>query len=408
MQPRGGARRSKLYASLRSFALLGTLLAVLYVLVGDTGGGGGGVSFHPARGAAPGARPAPPVGFARRDARLPAGVTALYPPLPAGAPSPFSEGVSRIVVTFIGPHMNVWYTACLRALILQHCGAPTVRVLVWANELPDSFVDAALGDVLGSPPRLHLVRYNLTALAAGAPSAPETLDFVTNPPVGADGKGVQPTMEPQVRMAHVTDVLRMVVLWRFGGVYLDADILPLRPLHNLGVRYAANLGNYECTRALYPGWPGGEPIEMPVRLGGATVSCMCVCFLSFPAPRHPFVEGVLARGLEAFKARDCVYGGLGAWVAMDVIRDLVQRGDPAFDAAPISVSEALCWPQVLDAVPPQSDANVDAIMRDCVSVHMMGGAHAKKFSADAIDNSTLFGQVYGRLRLPAKCPDIKY
>jgi hypothetical protein len=143
------------------------------------------------------------------------------------------------------------------------------------------------------------VRYNLSALAAEAPSAPETLDFVLRPPVGADGKGVQPTMEPQVRMAHVTDVLRMVVLWRFGGVYLDADILPLRPLHALGAAYAANLGNYECTRALYPGWPGGDPIPMPPRLGGATVSCMCVCFLSFPTPRHPLVEGVLARGLEA-------------------------------------------------------------------------------------------------------------
>ena len=392
-------RGGKCAAGCRNFFLLATLLAVLYVLLQDGGGGPR---------AAPGGRALPPnAPAARRDARLPSGVTSLYPPLPPGAPNPFSEGATRIVITFIGAHMNLWYTTCLRALILQHCAAPSVRVLVWANELPDAFVDGALGDVVGSPPRLHLVRYNLTALAAGVPSAPDTLNFVVNPPVGADGVGVQPTMEPQVRMAHVTDVLRMVVLWRFGGVYLDADILPLRPLHNLGPAYAANLGNYECTRALYPGWPGGDPIPMPPRLGGATVSCMCVCFLSFPTPRHPLVEGVLARGLEAFKARDCVYGGLGAWVTMDVIRDLVQRGDPAFDAVPLSVSEALCWPQVQDAVKPQSDAEVDAIVRDCVSVHMMGGAHAKKFSAVTIDNTTLFGQVYARIapRLPPRCPD---
>jgi hypothetical protein len=400
---------SRRLSTLRSLALLATLLAVVYVLLQE-GGGGGGPQSGGGRGAPPGGRPAPAGGGGggapRRDPRLPSGVTSLYPPLPPGAASPFSEGVTRIVVTFIGAHMNAWYTACLRALILQHCGAPHVRVLVWANELPDSFVDAALGDVVGArPPRLHLVRYNLTALAAGAPAAPETLDFVVNPPVGGDGVGVQPSMEPQVRMAHVTDVLRMVVLWRFGGVYLDADILPLRPLHELGNVYAANLGNYECTKALYPGWPGGEPIAMPPRLGGATVSCMCVCFLSFPAPRHPLVEGVLTRGLEAFKARDCVYGGLGAWVAMDVIRDLVARGDPAFDARPVSVSSALCWPQVLDAVPPQSEEAVDAIMRDCASVHMMGGAHAKKFAQTSIGNDTLFGQVYTRLRLPARCPE---
>jgi len=243
----------------------------------------------------------------------------------------------------------------------------------------------------------------VTELAAAAPAASETIDFIQNPPGGEIG-GIQPSMEPQVRMAHVTDVLRMVVLWRFGGVYLDADILPLRPVHDLGIRYSANLGNYDCTAALYPGWPEGKPIALPARLGGETVSCVCICFLSFPQPGHIIIRDVLTKGLAAFKARSCVYGGLGAWLIMDVIKGLLD--DPALDARPMSVTEALCWPQVLDAVPPQSPSNVDAILRDCLTVHMMGGAHAKKFGATTIGNDTLFGQVYTRLqgeRLPASC-----
>ena len=90
---------------------------------------------------------------------------------------------------------------------------------------------------------------------------------------------------------------------------------------------------------------------------------------------------------------------------MDVLREAVLRDDPALDARPLSVTEALCWPQVLDAVPPQSEASVAAILRDCLTVHMMGGAHAKKFAQTAIDNSTLFGQVFNRIAFPAgACP----
>jgi hypothetical protein len=129
---------------------------------------------------------------------------------------------------------------------------------------------------------------------------------------------------------------------------------------------------------------------------------------------------VLEQGLAVFQSRSCVYGGLGAWLFMDVLRTAVAlegggggggsaggggevAAAPALDARPISVSEALCWPQVLDAIPPQSEEAVAGIMRDCLSVHMMGGAHAKKFAQTSVDNSTLFGQVYNRLVLPARC-----
>jgi hypothetical protein len=130
---------------------------------------------------------------------------------------------------------------------------------------------------------------------------------------------------------------------------------------------------------------------------------MCVCFLSFPAPRHALIGRVLERGLDVFASRSYVYGGLGAWLFMDVLRESV--GADGFDVRPISVGEALCWPAVTDATKPQSRGAVDAIMRDCATVHMMGGAHARKFGSTLIDDSSLFGQVYARVRpaLPLNC-----
>ena len=46
-----------------------------------------------------------------------------------------------------------------------------------------------------------------------------------------------------------------------------------------------------------------------------------------------------------------------------------------------------------------ADGAVAAIMKDCKAVHMMGGAHAKKFGSEVIGDDTLFGQVYNRLAL---------
>ena len=329
--------------------------------------------------------------------RLPSGVRALYPCPPAGTRDVFAPDTLRIVVTFIGAHMNLWYRTSLRTLVRTHCTVSHVRVLVWANELTDAWADEYFSDLRApdGSPMLVLVRYNVTEVSYMAPGAPDSLSYLLDPPLGDAAAAV--FMEPQVRMAHVTDVLRMVILWRFGGVYLDADILVLQPIHELGVAFAANFGNYECTQAINPGWPSAPGIVFPPALGGETVTCMCVCFLSFPAPGHAVIADVLVRGLAAFQSRGHVYGGFGAWVFMDALRAAVS--EPGFDVRPISTTEILCWPQVLNATVPQANNAVAAIMTDCKAVHMMGGAHAKKFGSEIIGDDTLFGQVFNRLEL---------
>jgi hypothetical protein len=371
------------------------------------------------------------------DGALPYGVLSVYP---CGGGSRLFEGsgTTRIFVTFIGAFMNDWYLHSLRSLVLVHCSVPGVTVMVWANELNSTWYQNALGDLVAADgsPRVRLVRYNVSMLAVGLPGAEESVAWLTDParqamwpahspeypfapPIPLPGGGydrevvhmmtreprpylvpgaVHP-LEPQMVMAHITDVLRMIVLYRFGGVYLDVDILPLRPINDLGTRFAANIvldhGNYECTSGQRGDWPDNDPVVMPARLGGQTVSCMCVCFLSFPRPGNVLLFEVLARGLGAFMQRGMVYGGFGAWVFMDALGHLIES--PELDVRPLAVQNILCWPQVLDMTP-QGEGGLHSIFTNCSAVHMMSGGHARKFNQSITGNETLFAQVYTRAR----------
>lgn len=61
---------------------------------------------------------------------------------------------------------------------------------------------------------VHLVRLNMTDLVSG--SIVEKLYF---------GGGLKKSSYP---VEHVSDLMRLVTLWRFGGTYLDLDIISLR------------------------------------------------------------------------------------------------------------------------------------------------------------------------------------
>jgi hypothetical protein len=278
--------------------------------------------------------------------------------------------------------------------VLIHCADPSVRVLVWGNELTAEWYAEHMSDLVDAEGRnrLFLVRYNLSSIASNIPAAQESFDYLSGSPkmfsLLDDGSKEAALIEPQQLVAHRTDILRLVILFRFGGVYVDVDILPLRPITGYGTAFAANLGNYDCVSSGREHWPTGKPIKVP---SGETVTCICLCFLSFPTPGNILLEETLSQGLSSFIARDSVYGAFGAWVFMDAMRAVV--ADPRFDAKPIKVQEAVCWPQVLDILVPLKDDAIAGILRDCVGVHMMGGAHAKKYSG-AINTSSVFGQVY--------------
>ncbi|XP_049869415.1 lactosylceramide 4-alpha-galactosyltransferase-like [Pectinophora gossypiella] len=42
----------------------------------------------------------------------------------------------------------------------------------------------------------------------------------------------------EYRYAHVSDIIRLLLLWKFGGVYMDLDIVVLKPFDDLGPDFA--------------------------------------------------------------------------------------------------------------------------------------------------------------------------
>lgn len=50
--------------------------------------------------------------------------------------------------------------------------------------------------------------------------------------------------------AHVSDFMRLISLYRFGGQYLDLDTVMLKNISDLGVNYAGAQSNYSVANAV--------------------------------------------------------------------------------------------------------------------------------------------------------------
>ena len=103
---------------------------------------------------------------------------------------------------------------CLESIFFHH---PRSSVKVYSNELPLQFF--APFSKLGYDVRVQ--RYDATQLLSGTPAAPwlERLSEWQRGPY---------------YYSHVTDAIRLALLLRVGGVYMDTDVLLTRPLQLIG------------------------------------------------------------------------------------------------------------------------------------------------------------------------------
>lgn len=117
---------------------------------------------------------------------------------------------------------------CLESIFFHH---PRATVSVYSNELPDGF----FADLRRLQYDVRVLRYNVTQLLSGTPAAPwlARLDEWRRGPYF---------------YSHVTDAVRLALLFRVGGVYLDTDVLLARPLRLAPAFSAASV----------PPWPAGK------------------------------------------------------------------------------------------------------------------------------------------------------
>ncbi|KAG8244529.1 hypothetical protein J6590_019781 [Homalodisca vitripennis] len=116
---------------------------------------------------------------------------------------------------------------------------------------------------------------------------------------------------------HVSDVIRLLVLWRFGGTYMDIDVVSIRPLDELGTNYAGwqdeftiasgvlnfapdGFGHHILTECLFDLRDNFEPHEWStngpllitktimrlcgITYGGERISRKCREFTDYPIP----------------------------------------------------------------------------------------------------------------------------
>ena len=99
---------------------------------------------------------------------------------------------------------------CIESIFFHH---PHAHVRVYSNQLPRGFFSEFRS--LGFDARV--VRYNVKRLLMGTPAAP----WVANMDEWEKGA---------YYYSHVTDAIRLALLYRHGGVYLDTDVLLVRPM----------------------------------------------------------------------------------------------------------------------------------------------------------------------------------
>lgn len=99
---------------------------------------------------------------------------------------------------------------CLESLLFHH---PRATVRIFSNSLPPS----AIAPLRAAGYTVSVQGYDAAELLRGTPAAPWLLrqaEWEKGP----------------YWYSHLTDVLRLALLWREGGVYVDTDVVLMRPL----------------------------------------------------------------------------------------------------------------------------------------------------------------------------------
>ena len=147
--------------------------------------------------------------------------------------------------------MPAAYRANIRYLALQHRHRPRAAVLVWANELADLLGSPELNDLprLGGINGPYVVRYDAGAMLSAEAAGADLLARLSDA-----------TRRPAPLAVHWSDALRLAILWRFGGAYVDVGMVPMRRLYTPEYQnsFAINDHTYRCV----------EPFQLPVTIEG--------------------------------------------------------------------------------------------------------------------------------------------
>ena len=185
---------------------------------------------------------------------------------------------------------------------------------------------------------------------------------------------------------HWSDFFRLFVIFKFGGLYLDMDMLVVKPICSLlpDKVLIADQGEYSClTQDQQPG--------VVVDRQGTKATCVCNCLLRYP-PGSPFLRKLL---VEAHSYYDIeAYGPMGAVMIMQVLHKSTVEEIRSFELVPLRAHDVLCNFLTLDSSVmngPVGNDMVRTIEQKCLVIHLYGKGRSEVIiSPDNLESVSKF------------------
>lgn len=185
------------------------------------------------------------------------------------------------------------YQKAFKTVVRFH---PHAEIMLFSNELEEDFFSS-----LNNSENIFVVRYNLTNLVKGK----KGWDFVEKAERIFRGEKIK---NLEVTNVHLSDFLRLFLIYTYGGMYIDSDMIVLRDLSTYKNYIGVDDNNsYVCSSNVYS------------TKDAKNFSCLCNCLLSFEK-NHPFI----GKALDLYESRWSKYQGYGpggAILLIDIAKD---------------------------------------------------------------------------------------
>ena len=161
----------------------------------------------------------------------------------------------NIFTIWTGKNIPIHYVKYFRVLLFHH---PNSDVYIFSNDL-----ERSIFEVNHTMRNFHVVKYNLLVMTKDKPGNDfgQTAEFIMN---GGQVKNLSLTR------VHLSDFLRYFLIFNYGGLYIDMDMVVLKNLEFFSNTISVDVNkSYVCHNKLYN---KGNLKE---------IGCLCNCIFSF-------------------------------------------------------------------------------------------------------------------------------
>lgn len=276
----------------------------------------------------------------------------------------------HIFIIWKGEKFPIIYQKAFQTLVKFH---PKAEIMIFSNEL-----DVEVFRKYNESENVFLVRYDLDLMVKNKLG----YDFVSKASRIMKGEVIKNNKNVTLQLTHVhlSDFMRLFLVYYYGGLYLDTDMFVLRNLesfrNSIGVddhrSYVCSSKTYSTSKVF-------------------NFSCLCNCMMSFDK-NHAFLKAALEQ-YDLWWSSHQGYGPGGAIMLTELLGNYLDQVNP------VSNDYWVCN-KYMNIRYKQVDENyspLKEVMENCIVLHMYGGG-MKDLSLDGFEEKFV-GRVYKRILL---------